>query len=842
MRSALALGFRTLAREWRSGDLAILFLALFVAVAALTGVGFLADRIEQAMKLKASEVLAADLRLTSPDAISNEYAQEAERRGLSAARIASTLSVVLHGDRAQLANVHAVSEGYPLRGGVRVADVPFGAATVAEGIPGPGEVWLDSRVLAALDAVVGDSVTIGAIEVRVTQVLVSRPDQGGGFSDLAPSLLMNDADLEATKLIQPGSRVSHGALFAGTSSKAAEFSLWLQSHVEPAERLGDISRASPEVGRASERASRFLSLASLAGVLLCAVAIAMTARRYVKRHLDLAALLKTLGAPQSSVLVVSLVQLVCIALLASAAGSVAGYFAQEGLLVLMQDMVGTDLPAPHWQPVLMGLSAALLLLTGFALPSMLQLSRVPAIRVLRRDIGPPPLGVMLAYGPAVLAIALLVLWVLGDPWMALWFVLALALALLGLALAGWLLVSVVGRLRGRAGVSWRYGAANLARRRAESIVQIVALGLGLSILLLLTILRGDLIDEWRATVPESAPNYFFVNIPPDERVEFTQMLNTQGGRIARMLPMIRGRMTQINDVPTGRGRFRQERGDQQERGDEQGRGDGFANREQNLTWAAEIGPDNVITEGRWFTAADHGKPLVSVATDMQESMGLKLGDRLTFDIAGEVVEATVSSFRRVQWDSLQPNFFLMFPPGLLEGAAGTWMASAQFRPTEPSAIAQLVRRFPGVSIFDMDDLLNQVRSIIDKAVLAVQSVFLFTLLAGVVVLLAAVQATREERRYESAMLRTLGASRRTVLIGVLTEFALIGMIAGVVAAAAASTGAWLIATRQLEIPYTPDPLLWVIGALSGAVLVCVAGYVSTRSALSQPPMLVLRNG
>jgi len=272
------------------------------------------------------------------------------------------------------------------------------------------------------------------------------------------------------------------------------------------------------------------------------------------------------------------------------------------------------------------------------------------------------------------------------------------------------------------------------------------------------------------------------------------------------------------------------------------RGRGFANREQNLTWAAQIGPDNVITEGKWFAAEDHGKPLVSVATDYQESMQLKLGDRMTFDVAGETIEATISSFRRVQWDSLQPNFFLMFPPGLLEGAAGTWMASAQFRPTEPSAIAQLVRRFPGVSIFDMDDLLNQVRSIIDKAVLAVQSVFLFTLLAGVVVLLAAVQATRDERRYESAMLRTLGASRRTVLLGVLMEFALIGLLAGVVAAATASTGAWLIATRQLEIPYTPDPMLWLIGALSGALLVCVAGYLSTRSALSQPPMLVLRNG
>jgi putative ABC transport system permease protein len=673
-------------------------------------------------------------------------------------------------------------------------------------------------------------VTIGSIELRVTRALISRPDQGSGFTDLAPSLLMNDADLAATKLIQPGSRVRYATLFAGNRNQTQSFSVWLEGNAKPAERLRDIAEASPEVSNASMRATRFLSLASLAGVLLCAVAIAMTARRYVKRHLDLAALLKTLGAPQSTVLIVSLVQLICIALLATAVGSLAGYLAQGGLLAILRDMVATELPAPGWQPLFMGLAAALLLLMGFALPSMLQLSRVPAIRVLRRDIGPPKLGTLLAYGPAVFAVGLLIVWVTGDVVLSLWFVLSLAIALLGFALAGWLLVTLVGRLRGRAGVSWRYGAANLARRRAESIVQIVSLGLGLSALLLLTIIRGDLIDDWRARLPANAPNYFFVNIPPEDREAFQTMLQDEGGRLSRMLPMIRGRMLSINDEPTSGRRF------------SEGRGEGFANREQNLTWSGEIGPDNTITEGKWFTAEDHGKPLVSVATDFQESMQLKLGDKLTFDIAGETVEATISSFRRVQWDSLQPNFFLMFPPGLLEGAAGTYMASAQFRPTDPATIAQLVRRFPGISIFDMDDLLGQVRSIIEKAVLAVQSVFLFTLLAGVVVLLAAVQATRDERRYESAMLRTLGASRRTVLIGVLVEFALIGLMAGAVAAAAASTGAYFLATRLLEIPYQPDPLLWLAGALTGAALVCISGYLATRSALSQPPMMILRHG
>jgi putative ABC transport system permease protein len=480
--------------------------------------------------------------------------------------------------------------------------------------------------------------------------------------------------------------------------------------------------------------------------------------------------------------------------------------------------------------VAMGLVAALLLLMGFAVPSMLQLARVPAIRVLRRDIGPPPLGTMLAYGPAALAIGALILWVTGDPQQSIWFVVGLAAALLTLALSAWLLVSVVGRLRGRVGIAWRYGAANLARRRSESIVQIVALGLGLSALLLLAVIRGGLVDDWRARLPQNAPNYFFVNIPPQDRAPFQEMLGAEGGTLSRMLPMIRGRLLAINDEPVEGRTF------------EGARGDGFATREQNLTWSDEIGTGNTITEGKWFEAADHGKPLVSVATEFQENMRLKLGDRMTFDVAGEVVEASISSFRRVQWDSLEPNFFLVFAPGLLEGAAGTYMASAQFRPTDPATIAQLVRRFPSISIFDVEGLLTQVRSIIDKAVLAVQSVFLFTLLAGVVVLLAAVQSTREDRRYESAMLRTLGASRRTVLIGVLVEFALIGAMAGGVAAAVASTGGYFMATRLLEIPYRPDLLLCLMGAGMGAALVCIAGYLATRSALSQPPMSILRHG
>ncbi len=830
MRAALTLGLRILAREWRSGELAVLFLALLVAVSTLTGVGFLVDRIDHAMQLQASEVLGADLRLYSTNAIGDRYAVVAKQDRLTTATVTSTLSVALKGDVTQLTNVHAVSAGYPLRGKVRVASVPFGPPVETTEIPGSGEVWPDSRLLSTLNAGIGDLVTVGARDLRVTRVLISRPDQGSGFVDLSPSLLMNDKDLASTQLVQPGSRVTYAALFSGNRTQVATFGKWLAQSKLPAEHLRDIAEASPEVNRASSRAARFLTLASLASVLLCAVAIAMTARRYVRRHLDLAALLKTLGASRATVLAISIGQLVCIALAATVLGGIIGYFLQQWLLLALRGLIAVELPQTGWQPLALGLVAALLLLVGFALPPMVQLSRVPAMRVLRKDIGPPRLATILAFGPAVATVALLVFWVSGDRVLGISFFIALLVATLVLAVAGMLLVWLASQLRSGAGFSWRFGVANLARRRADSVVQIVALGLGLSVLLLLAIIRGDLIDEWRSRLPQSAPNYFFVNIPPAQKDAFGSFLTTRGGQVSRMLPMIRGRMVGINGKPAA------------DVIKLNARAEGFMQREQNLTWAAQLGAGNTITAGKWFGAEDAGKPLVSVAQEYREALGLKLGDRISFDIAGEPIEVTISSFRRVEWDSLQPNFFLMLPPGLLEGAVGTYMASAQFRPTDPSSIAQLVRQFPSVSVFDMDDLLAQIRSIIDKAVLAVQSVFLGTLLAGVVVLLAAVQATRDERRYESAMLRTLGASRRTVLTGVLAEFALIGVFAGVIAAAVASLGGYLMATRLLNMPWQPNPGLWLTGAATGALLVCLAGYLATRSVLSQPPLATLRSG
>ncbi|GAC1460359.1 MAG: ABC transporter permease [Steroidobacteraceae bacterium] len=829
----VSLALRTLLRELRSGELGVLFLALCVAVASLTGVGFLVSRISAAVALQASSVLAADLRLGSPQPLDERYFSEAARRGLRSARSTALLSVVFNGDASQLTNVAAVTAGYPLRGRLLVAGEAFAPGEAARGIPAPGEVWPDSRLLAAVGGRVGGQLSIGAASLQVTRVLIARPDQGGTFAELAPSLLMNAADLPATRLIEPGSRVSYGALFAGERASVEDFKAWLTAAKGHGERLRDITDASPQVRNAVDRAGRFLTLASLVSVLLCAIAVAMAARRYVHRHLDTVALLKTLGATRNFTLALSLLQLLVIALAAAVAGALLGFVAQEWLLQAIKGLLAVgELPAASLVPVAIGFAAAIAVLAGFALPPLLQLSRVPALRVLRRDVGPPPPFVLLAFGPAIVVVLALIYWVVRDLKLFAYFTAGLAVLVALLAVTGLALVYLAGRLRGRVGVAWRFGVANLSRRRAESVVQLVAFGAGIMVLLLLGIIRDDLNSDWRHTLPADLPNYFFVNIPPAERDNFIHFVAAQGARTTRVLPMIRGRLTRINGHAVESARA----GAARERGGEES----FATREQNLTWSSELAPDNRIVAGRWWTAADAGKPLVSLATEFQDSLGVKVGDQLTFDIAGETLETTVASIRKVKWDSFQPNFFIMFPPGVLEGAAGTYMTSAYVTAGAAHSLAQLARRFPSVSIFDIQELLLQVRSVLDKAALAVQSVFAFTLFAGLTVLLAAVQSSRDERRYESAMLRTLGASRATVVQGVLAEFITLGSLSGLIAASGASIAAYFLTTRWLELHYTFKPSIWAIGICGGAVLVATGGWLATRNVVNQPPLTTLR--
>jgi putative ABC transport system permease protein len=825
---ALRFALLALSRDWRSGELMVLLAALLVAVTALTGVGFFTDRVGRAVEQQAAEVIAADLRLQASQAPSDEYIARARSKGLATARTLTFPTVVFYGEESSLASIRAVGEGYPLRGKVKIAEAPFAPGRETAGIPVRGEVWLDSRLLARLAAEVGDDVNIGAATFRVSKVLDYRPDQGSAFVDLAPSLLMNLEDMPATQLIQPGSRATYAILFAGQSAAVRAFKAELEASKLPAERLVDVAEASPQIQASMDRAGRFLNLSALITVLLAAVAVAMAARRYVRRHLDNVALMKCMGAQQRFILQVTSLELVLLAVIAAALGAALGFVAQEGLAFLLKDLVRGDLPAPTWAPALLGLVTAVAVLVGFALPPMLQLKNVPPARVLRRNLEPPPLRHAGAYLLAIGALLAMLFWLVRDARLVSYVAAGTAITLAVLLAAGWLLVKAAGRLRGGVGVAWRYGVANLSRRGRESIVQVVAFGLGLMVLLLLGVVRKDLLDTWQASLPANTPNHFLINIRTDQTDAFRHFFTERGMPEPRLFPMIRARMTALNGTPIGK---------LQLEGD---RAKAFAEREQNLSWASDLQSDNKIVSGRWWTEADAGRKLVSVASGYSEELGIKVGDTLSFDVAGEPLDAEVVSIREVQWDTFRPNFFLVFSPGTLDGMVGTWLTALNLDEAGKRSLVQLVRQFPSVSIFDIEAILKQVRAVGDRASLAVQYVFLFTLLAGVTVLLAAVQSTRDERAYESAMLRTLGASRRVVLAGVATEFVVLGMLSGLLAAIGASVGGWYLATELFNLEYHFDPTVWLIGIGAGALLVGGAGTLAARSVINQPPISTLR--
>ena len=825
----LRFALRNLWRDLKSGELSVLLLALSVAVLSLTAVGFFTSRISQGVRAQAAEVLAADLRLESPNQLPDAYFNEAHSRGLKTARIIEFPTAIFNGDVSQLAALNAVTPTYPLRGRMRIADAPFGVGRSTDAVPKIGEVWIDARIIAQLKVALGDQLRIGAGSFRVTQVLDYRPDQGTGFVNLAPAALLNYDDIGTTQLVQTGSRVTYCALFAGAPDAVGAFREYLNANKAPGERLREVDESSRQLNSAIDRAGRFLNLASLASVLLAAVAVAMGSRRYASRHIDGVALMKCMGASQGFVLSISLIELTLLAVAAVAVGAVLGYAAQSGLAWLLRDLIRTELPPASLAPLPIALVTVLAMLIGFALPPLLQLKNTPPSRVLRKSISAPPLRFGLPYLLALAALAA-ILWSLVRDAQLVFYVLGGVLGVgCVLAAAGYGLVRLTGRLRGGVGVAWRYGLANVSRRGTGSVVQIVAFGLGLMVLLLLAVVRSDLLADWRRSLPTNVPNNFLINIRPEERETLDRFLQSRGMGSPQMYPMVRARMTAINDAPAASVVLKGEGGR------------GFLEREQNLTWAATLMDDNQLLEGRWWSPQDYGKPLVSISSEYQETLGLKLGDKLTFDIAGESLTVEVASIRKIRWDSFRPNFFLVFPPDLLDGAAGTYMTSVFLTSAQRPALADLVRQFPTISVFDVDAILKQIREIMDRASLAVQYVFLFTLVAGIVVLLAAVQSTRDERRYESAMLRTLGASRSTVLQGVAAEFSALGFLAGTLAAVGATGVGWILAHRLFSQQFTFDPWIWAVGLVCGTVLVGVSGTLATRRVVNTPPMVTLRD-
>ncbi len=822
-----SLAWRLLIRDWKSGELTVLVVSLALAVTSLTAVAFLTDRVGHAVELRAAESLAADLRLGSSQPISTKYAEMAAQAGLQTATMTTMPSVIFDGERSTLAAIRAVSENYPLRGQLKTANKLLDTAVITTQIPAPGEAWASTRLLARLGADARATVTVGSISLKITKVLDFRPDQGWQFVDLAPTLLVNTADLQSTALIQPGSRVSYRLLIAGSRDIIAGLKPELEEQLKEGERLSDIEDINPQMRAAMERAGQFLNLASLISVLLASIAVAMAARRYAIRHRDRIALLKCLGSQQSFILQLNLLQLIMLTLIGAVVGIVLGYFAQEVLAWIARDFITQELPAPGIAPVFLGLVTALFILCGFALPDLIQMGQTPVLRVLRQDVEPPPMRYGISYIAGIVAVLALLQWLVEDIPLVIGIALGVSFTFAILAVAGWLLVKATGRFRGVAGVAWRYGLANLNRRGRESIVQVVAFGLGLMVLMLLTLVRNELMENWQASLPNDAPNQFMINIQTHEVPQLQKYLTQQKINLPRFVPMVRARLRSINGEDVEQIVF------------EDPHGESRANRESNLSFADQLQDGNQLVDGKWWDAGTD-KHEVSVEKDFAKSLAIELGDELGFDVAGEPVSATVSSFREVKWDTFRPNFFMVLSPAALKEYPATYLTAMFVEPTDNHKLLVMMRQFPSVTVIDLDASLSQVRDVMDKASLAVQAVFLFTLFAGLAVLWAAVQSSLDERSFESAILRTLGASRRRVLLGVLVEFVVIGMLAGILAAIGASLAAWQLAVNVFELEYSFSLALWLGGPLIGAVLVGASGLLATWKVVTHSPVSILR--
>lgn len=825
----LKLSLLMLRRDWRAGELHVLAMALVIAVGSMTSVGFFTDRIDGALRQQANELLGGDAVIIADHPIPDAYLQQAQRLGLRTARTETFHSMLVADDNTALADIKAVTPGYPLRGSLRVSAELYAPGHPASGIPPPGSVWVEPRLLSELQLRVGDAVGVGNTTLRVQQVIANEPDRAGNLFSIAPRLMMNMKDLKATGLIIPGSRVRYRLLVAGGDRPVGAFRAAARDLLGRGERLEDIQDGRPEIRDALTRAERFLGLAALVSVMIAGVAIATATRRFIHRHLDGCAVLRCLGARQGEIFGVYSCQLLWVGIAASLAGCGLGYLAQFLLAHLLAGMTHASLPQPSLLPVVFGVFTGLVALAAFALPPLLHLKRVPTLRVLRRELGGLPPQTLAGYGAGVAALVVLMIWQAGDLTLGGYVLGGMTATLVVLSAMIYALIVLLRRLqRGGASV-WRFGLGNITRRSRGTLVQVLALGLGVMVLLLLTFVRSDLIAGWQSSIPDDAPNRFIINIQPDQVTAMRKFLAASPALAdPRIFPMVRGRLTAVNGRQVLPKDYENERAQR------------LVAREFNLSWASRLQSDNKIAAGQWWGTGADGKPILSVEQGLADTLGIQLGDTLTFTVAGKRFDARVTSLRKVDWDSFNVNFFVLLPPGVIEDYPTTYITSFYLPGDQYRVLNGLVKAFPNITVLDVAAIMNEVRSIIARVSLAVEYVFLFTLVAGLMVLYAAIQSTLDERIRENAILRTLGARRRQMVRGLLTEFAGLGVLAGVVAAAAASVIGYVLANHVFHFGYAFDPWLWAMGMGGGALGIGAAGYAGTRFVLRQPPLQTLR--
>ena len=825
----LSLALRQLLRDARAGELRVLFFAVLVAVAASTAIGYFGARLNGAMVLRATEFLGADLVLEGSSPAREEQIRVGNELGLKHAQIVEFSSVIATDNGIQLSSIKAADDAYPLRGQLKSAAQPYGEEQSGGG-PKSGQAWVEPRLLTALDLKVGDDIDVGSKTVKITRVLTYEPDRAGNFYSLTPRVLINLDDLQATGIVQPGSRVSFRELWRGEAPALQSYRDVIQPGLEANQRLLDGRDGNQQIGGALGKAERYLNMASLVAVLLAGVAVALSATRFANRRFDASALLRCLGLSRRETLWLFSLQLAMLGLLASVTGALLGWLAQLGLFALLHDLLPTDVPPGGVMPALAGMGTGLVALAGFALPPLAALGRVPPLRVLRRDILPIPASTWTVYGAALLALGL-IMWRMSLD-------LVLTFALLGggviaaLILGSLLLLGLKGLRRGlaRASLPWRLGLGQLLRQPLAAAGQALAFGLILLSMALIALLRGELLDTWQSQLPKDAPNYFALNILPTDKDTFGARLHELQAHAAPIYPVVPGRLISINGEPV------------QEIVTKDSSGDKAVQRDLSLTWAADLPEGNELTAGQWWSAQPpQGVPGVSVEAKVAESLKLKLGDHLVFTVAGVNREAQVTSLRSINWDNFQPNFFMIFQPGTLQDLPTTYLTSFYLAPGHDTQIIELSRSFPAVTILPIDALLEQLRSILAQVTIAIEYVLLFVLAAGMTVLFSGLQSTLDERIRQGALLRALGAERQLLIKARHIEFGLLGATSGLLAALGAELVSLVLYRYAFDLPWHPHPWLLLLPVL-GAVMVGGAGVFGTRRALNASPLTVLREG
>jgi putative ABC transport system permease protein len=725
--------------------------------------------------------------------------------------------------------VKAVSENYPLRGRLRIAPRQGAQDAPAESGPARGTVWLEERLVSALGATVGSRLRLGDAEFKVAAVLTLEPERGTGFFNIAPRLFMHVDDVPATGLIRPGSRVGYYLYAAGSPEPLGAFEAWAKAHLERGQRIDNLESGRPEVRAAIDRAERYLGLTALLAAVLAGVAIALATRRFVERHLDGCAVMRCLGATQARLVRLFGVEFAMLGVAASVAGLVIGYAVQMLVAATLENLMRGSLPQPSPIPALQGLAVGLVLLLGFALPPLLQLKNVPAVRVMRRESGAPRGGALGAYAAGLGTLAALLIWQAGDLRLGIIVVGGFSAALVVFFLIAWgalkLLTSrfFISKIKQK---TLRYGLANLRRHSRSNAVQVASLALGLTAVLLLTFTHQDLIDAWRRAAPPDAPNRFVVGVQPEQVDSVKAFFADRGIAGAEFLPMVRGRIIAVNERPVSETDYADERAKR------------LVEREFNLSYMEELPGHNVLSAGRWFQP---GAREVSAEEGIAHTLGWKLGDRLTFTVAGESFEARLTSLRKLRWDSMRVNFFVIGPPGLLRDFPATYVSAFRADGKQAAALDGLAVRYPNLAVVDIGAVVRQVQGVIDQLIGAVRFLFFFTLGAGLLVLYSALVATEDERRREAAVMRVYGASRSQVSGSQRAEFIAMGVLAGILATLGAAIIGEVIAQRVFELDLPPSLGLWLAGPLAGIALLSLNAWLSARKVLRVSPAITLRD-